>query len=429
MSVTVRTLFSGNLTTNISAGYDNFSYDNIEGSSIYSLSKLVFDLKQYFLRGNIIYMLNGNHTIKGGLHAQAYDIMPGKYSAEGFLSEVAPSQLDDDKAIETAAYAEDTWDVNGNMKINGGMRLNLFDGKREGKEKRYTDPDVRLSASYTIDETNSVKMGFNTNHQYIHKVSNTVIMSPTDIWMLSNSKIKPQSGYQVSAGYYWQTKDREYEVSGELYYKGMKNYLTYRAGSQLVMNNAIENDVVPADGRAYGLELQLRKLSGKFNGWISYTYSRTQLQQTGKGGHVAINDGKWFAADYDTPNSLKVVANYKITHRYSLSANADYSSGRPYTSPVGKFFDEGQHTFVAVYSERNACRMPHYFRMDMSFNIEPNHKLTQKAHGWFTLGVYNILGRKNAYSIFSRGDMYDIKTYKLSIFGAPIPFVTYNIKF
>lgn len=428
-SAEVKTYLNENLSTSIIAGYDHFDYLNEENSSVYSSAKLTFDLDQYFLKGNMTYKLGDQHTLKAGIQSLVYNIMPGKYTPTGKYSKVTASQLDDDKGVESAVYAEDVWAIIPELKVNGGVRLNLFNGLREGKEETYINPDVRLSVSYTLDENSSVKAGFSTNHQYIHKVSNTVIMSPTDTWILSNDKIKPQGGYQVSGGYYKQTADKTYELSAEVYYKGMKNYLTYRSGSKLIMNNEIEEDVAPAKGRAYGIELQLKKLYGDFNGWVSYTFSRTQLQQKGDKNVYAINNGEWFPAEYDTPHTLKVAANYKFTHRYSVSVNADYSTGRPFTAPIGTFYDEAQGMVVALYSDRNNYRMPDYFRVDLSFNVEPSHKLTRRTRSWFSLGVYNLLGRKNAYSIYSKGGSGHIDTYKLAIFGAPIPFISYNIKF
>ncbi|MCQ2227005.1 MAG: TonB-dependent receptor plug domain-containing protein [Bacteroidales bacterium] len=428
-SAEFKSYFTDDLTTSIIAGYDHFDYHNVEKRSAFSEAELTFNLDQFFLKGNLTRQLGSSHSLKAGVQALAYKIMPGRYMPKGSYSEVIGLQLDDDKGVESAIYCEDVWNISPELKVNGGVRLNMFNGLKDGKEKTYVNPDVRVSASYTMNENSSVKAGFNTSHQYIHKVSNTVIMSPTDTWLLSNEKIKPQAGYQISGGYYFQTSDKTYELSAEAYYKGMNNYLTYRAGSQLVMNEAIEKDVAPATGRAFGIELQLKKLYGKFNGWISYTYSRTQLQQKGNNEVMAINDGEWFSADYDTPHSLKIAANYKFTHRYSISVNADYSTGRPFTAPIGTFYDEMQDQTVALYSDRNNYRMPDYFRVDLSLNVEPSHKLTRKTRSWFSFGVYNLLGRKNAYSIYSEGGHGDITTYKLSIFGAPIPFVSYNIKF
>jgi len=419
------------LQSNVLAAYDHYDYYNDDTDSPTSAARLSFNLDQYTLRSSLTYQLNDDHSLMGGVQGQMYQLMPGKYEPIGVRSNIIGRQLKDDKAIESAAYVEDTWTINDAFKVNGGVRLNLFNGQKEGMEQTYFSPDIRLSGSWSINENQSVKTGFNTLHQYIHKVSNTVIMSPTDNWLLSNSEIKPQSGWQVSGGYYWRSEDMVYEFSAETYYKGMDNYLTYRSAAQLTMNEQLEKDVIGVEGRAYGLELQIRKLSGRFNGWLSYTYSRTQLRQgeLANGGASLINDGEWFSADYDVPHTVKFSGNYKFTRRYSTSLNADYSTGRPFTGPVAEFYNASQNTIVPVYSERNGCRMPYYFRVDWSFNIEPSHHLTAKTHRWFTLGVYNLMGRRNAYSIYYESLGSSIQGYKLSIFGAPIPYITYNIKF
>lgn len=420
-SAELRSRFGERLTTNITAGFDHYDYANDNNEFHYSAARLSFDLNQYFVKGLATYQLNDAHTLNAGLQAQVYQIMPGRYQPLGEESYVVDRQLADDNAIESALWAEDSWALTDQLKLTGGLRLNMF---------KSIDPDLRFSASYKLTDNQSIKAGFNTLHQYIHKVSNTVIMSPTDTWVLSNSKIKPQSGWQASAGYYWQSDNMTYEFSAEAYYKGMDHYLTYRSAAQLMMNEELSNEVVGTQGRAYGLELQIRKLYGKFNGWLSYTYARTQLRQQGdRATQFLINEGKWFSGDYDCPHEVKLVSNYKFTRRYSTSLNANYSSGRPFTAPVAQFYNEEQHTIMPVYSERNACRMPYYLRLDWSFNIEPSHHLTNLTHSWFTIGVYNLLGRRNAYSIYYLTDSWHIQGYRLSIFGAPIPYINYNIKF
>lgn len=420
-STELRSRFGDRLSTNVSAGFDHYDYANDETEQHYSAARLSFDLNQYFLKAAATYELTDAHSLNFGLQGNYYHIMPGKYEPLGSESYIVTRQLADDNALESALWAEDTWKMSDRLKLTGGVRLNLFTS---------LDPDLRLSASYQFNDNQSVKAGFNTLHQYIHKVSNTVIMSPTDTWVLSNDKIKPQSGWQASAGYYWQSDDMTYEFSAETYYKGMDHYLTYRSGAQLMMNEQLSKDVVGTQGHAYGLELQIRKLYGKFNGWLSYTYARTQLRQQGNADTQSlINRGKWFSGDYDCPHEVKLVSNYKFTRRYSTSLNANYSSGRPFTAPVAQFYNEETNTVIPVYSERNACRMPYYLRLDWSFNIEPSHHLTNLTHSWFTIGVYNLLGRRNAYSIYYLSNGSNIQGYRLSIFGAPIPYINYNIKF
>lgn len=428
-SAEVRSHFGERLSTTVMAGYDHYDYANDDTELHYSAARLSFDLNQYFVKGIADYQLNDEHALNMGVQSQLYHIMPGSYQPLGEDSEIRGRRLANDNALESALWLEDTWTLSPELKLTGGLRLNLFNSLNAEHPLHSINPDLRISANYTLSDNASLKAGFNTLHQYLHKVSNTVIMSPTDTWVLSNSKIKPQSGWQLSAGYYLQSDNKVYELSAEAYYKGMNNYQTYRNAAILVMNDELERDVVGTRGRAYGLELQLRKLYGRLNGWLSYTYSRTQLRQTHSDYQVPINDGRWFAADYDAPHDVKLVGNFKFTRRYSTSLNVDYSTGRPFTAPVAQMPTEDGYDVIPIYSDRNTMRMPDYFRVDWSFNIEPSHHLTALTHSWFTIGVYNVLGRRNAYSVYFETEGNEIKGHQLSIFGAPIPYVNYNVRF
>lgn len=429
-SFELKSRYNDRVSSTITAGFDHYDYFNDETESPYEAARLTFAINQYFFKGSVSYRINDSHQLQMGLQTQLYDVNPGTYGPAGNESFIAQKQLDKEQALESALYVEDQWTITPQLKLTGGLRYTMFNAMQEGKKHTYQAPEFRLSASYNITEDQSVKLGFNTMHQYIHKVSNTSIMSPTDTWTLSSSLIKPQDGYQIAAGYYYQTENHKYEVSVEAYYKQMRNYLTYRSAGQLIMNPNLEKDVLATRGRAYGIELQLRKPIGKLNGWISYSYSRTQLkQQDLDNAQSVINGGDWFSAEYDRPHELKFVGNYKFTQRFSLSVNADYSTGRPTTIPVGQYYDSQQNRLIPFYSDRNSYRLPDYFRMDASFNIEPSHHLTLLTHSWFSIGVYNLLGRRNAYSVYYQAQKGGIQGYKLSIFGAPIPFVSYNIKF
>jgi len=441
--------YGENATSSVSVGYDRYGYQNDDTKYAFYEARLSFHLSDYFLKSRLSYKLGENNTLSAGLQSQYYDVMPGEYSPlpqkhdDLFIYASSSSyydpneeytliqhtKLDKNNALESALFAEDVWDLTDKLKLTAGVRVNVFNSFKKDMKKMYVNPDVRLAANYALTDNMSVKVGFNTLHQYIHKVSNTVIMSPTDTWTLSSSAIKPQSGYQISGGWYAQTEDRKYEFSIEAYYKGISNYLTYRSAAQLVMNNQLEKDVTTAKGKAYGVELQLRKLYGKLNGWISYCYSRTLLKHNDPNMTMLINGGEWYAADHDRPHEVKFVGNYKFSERFSVSLNADYSTGRPFTAPIGKFYDTSSGNILPYYSDRNALRMPDYFRMDCSLNIEPSHHLTNLFKSWFSIGVYNMLGRKNVYSIYFDADAAGISGHKLSIFGAPIPFVSYNIKF
>ncbi len=258
-------------------------------------------------------------------------------------------------------------------------------------------------------------------------LSNTISVTPTNTWKLSDPTIKPQTADQVSLGFYKNIKNNSIEASVEVYYKKIKNIVDYKIGSELLLNENIEMDVVQGQGKAYGAEFLLRKKTGKLNGWVSYTYSRTFIQMNSSVESESVNNGEYFPANYDKPHDFNLVSNYRVTRRYSMSFNFVYSTGRPMTYPVG-LYNLG-NGYRIHYSDRNAYRIPDYIRLDLGFNIEGNHKVKKLAHSFWSISIYNVLGRDNPYSIFFTSKDEEIKAYKLSVFGAPIPTVTYNFTF
>jgi hypothetical protein len=257
-------------------------------------------------------------------------------------------------------------------------------------------------------------------------LTNNAAIAPTDIWKLSDPNIRPQWGDQVSIGYYRNIKVDKYEFSVEAYHRNMKNLIDFRSGASLILNNAIEQSVLRTDGRAYGAEFLLRKNTGKLNGWISYTYSRSLLRTAQDEMAEKINDGEWYPNNFDQPHNAVLVGNYALSKRFSTSINANYSTGRPITLPVAKFNYGGSER--VYFSDRNAYRIPDYFRIDFSINIEGNHKVRKLAHSSWSIGVYNLLGRRNPYSVYFTPVNGVLQGYQLSIFAEPIPFITYNFR-
>jgi hypothetical protein len=293
--------------------------------------------------------------------------------------------------------------------------------------KTYMGPEFRLSARYSLSHNTSIKASANSLRQYIHMLTNTTTISPTDVWKLSDPNLQPQLGTQVALGLYKNFKNNTIETSAELYYKWFSHYLDYRSGAVLVMNHHIETDVINTKGRAYGIELLVKKATGKMNGWVSYNYSRSLLQQDDPFAAEKINNGAEYPSNFDQPHNFTFIGNYKFTHRFSVSFNATYSTGRPITLPIAAYDYAG--SVRVLYSERNAYRIPDYFRTDFSMNLEGNHKVHQNTHNSWTLGIYNVTGRKNAYSVYYISQNGNIRGYKLSIFGSAIPFLTYNVRF
>uniref|UniRef100_UPI0032EFC7CE TonB-dependent receptor plug domain-containing protein n=2 Tax=Bacteroides TaxID=816 RepID=UPI0032EFC7CE len=450
-----RSIFSEKLTANFSFGYDHYDYRNDESVEEAAAARLSFAINQWFGKADFSYKLDNNHTLNFGLMSQFYNINSGTYEPLYESSLVKWDQLQKDKALESAIYIGDQWEITPKLSVNAGIRYSMFNllGPRTyytyqdgmlpssttvvdsvsvggGKVvKTYQGPEFRLSARYAFNDDFSVKAGFNTMRQYIHKVSNTTIMSPTDTWKLSDTNIKPQNGWQLAAGAYYNTPGQVLELSVEGYYKKLNDYLDYRSSARLIMNHHLETDVINTEGYAYGVEFQVKKPSGKLNGWASYTYSRTFLRQNDPRIARPVNGGDWYPTEYDKPHDFKLVGNYKFTRRYSVSFNMDYSTGRPTTIPAGQYYDQGLQSMQVYYTDRNSYRVPDYFRLDLAFNIEPSHHLTLLTHSSISFGVYNLTGRKNVYSIYYVSENGSVQGYKMSIFGAPIPFITYNIKF
>ena len=447
-------IINNKLLSSFGVGYDHYDYQTMDKKDPMAAYKLSFGINQLFAKADFVYVQD-DHKIDFGFKTILYDINGGVYDPEGEESMVKPDKIQKEKALETAFYIGDQWDITSKLSVNAGLRYSIFNalGPRtyykynpdllpyessitdtvtvNGNKvlKTYHGPELRLSARYMVNDNFSVKAGFNSMRQYIHKLSNTVIMSPTDTWKLSDANIKPQQGWQTAAGLYYNFPGKEWETSLEAYYKKMNDYLDYRSGARLLMNHHVETDVINTEGHAYGVELSLKKTAGKLNGWASYSYSRTFLRQSDKMILNPINNGDWYPADYDKPHDIKMVGNYKLSQRFSFSLNVDYSTGRPTTVPAGKYFSQTLNSVQVFYTDRNSFRIPDYFRMDASFNIEPSHKLTLLTHSSISFGVYNLTGRANVYSIYFVSEEGRIKGYQMSIFARPIPFVTYNIKF
>lgn len=447
-------LFNDNFRMTATTGYDHYDYTTKNWQNDYNAYQMGYDINQYYLKLDFNHSQLQKHRIDWGMNAIMYDINPGDIKPYGTGSFYVPRTLQKEKALEAVLYLNEEWEITPKLTANIGARYSLFNafGKRtintykegelpstlnvtgteskDGNLKTYHGPEFRLGLRYAFTDDFSVKAGFNTMRQYIHKVSNTMVMSPTDTWKLSDMFIEPQTGMQYSLGFYKNLMDDQLEASIESYYKSMDNYLDYRSGAQLLMNDHLETEVLPTEGRAYGVEFMLKRPKGKLNGWISYTYSKTELQQNDPRIAKPVNKGKWYPAEYDKPHDIKLVGNYQFTQRYSTSLNVDYSTGRPQTMPVSQYYSNTIGATSFVFSERNGVRIPDYFRVDLSFNIKPTHRLNAKTYTFFTIGVYNLTGRKNIYSIYFQNEGKEgMKGYRMSIFGAPIPYASFNVKF
>ena len=444
--------FSNKLFGVIAGGWDSYNYAISSRENPVNAYRFHFDITQLDLKTDFTYYLSSKHTISFGLSSIHYKIDPGSNEPLGAASETTNITIPAERALESALYVGDKYDITSALSVSLGLRYSIYNYLGPQLIRQYTPgvaripgnvtdstyhgngiintyggPEIRASVRYIINDDLSVKASYNTLRQYINLLSNTTAVSPTDIWKLSDPNIKPQTGNQISLGLYKNFNSNTIETSIEGYYKYLNNYLDYRSGATLVLNPHIETDVVETKGKAYGIEFLIKKNTGQLNGWISYTYSRTFLKQNDPGGGIPINGGSYYPANYDKPHALNLIGNYRFTHRYSFSVNTVYSTGRPITYPIGEYYYDGAER--VLYSDRNQYRIPDYFRMDISVNLDGNHKVHQRFHNSWTFGIYNVTGHNNAYSTYFVEQGGNIQGYKLSIFANPIPFVNYNIRF
>lgn len=433
-------LFSSKLFSNTSLIFSNYNYtvESFETNDDFKITSAItdFNLKQDFQ------YFRSNHTIKFGLNVLHHQIAPSNITSSA-TSSINDTSVEERYGFENAAYISDDWKASDKLTILYGLRLtnmtllgpgtfntydaegNIAESKSYGSGavvKSYFALEPRFSASYQLNGDNSIKAAYSRNTQNIHLLNNSTSIRPTLLYVLSSNNIKPEIADQVSTGWFRNFNDNAYEFSAEIYYKWLQNQIDYKDGAQLIANQNVESQLTYGSGRAYGLELFLKKKYGDFNGWIGYTLSRVE------GKFAAINKGYYFPASQDRTHDLSVVGIYKLTNRWTISGTFVFSTGTAITYPTGKYEVGGVTTFS--YSERNGYREPANNRLDIGATLEgKEHK---NYHSSWTFSIYNLYGHWDPYAITFE----DSKTVpnatqpvQTSIFPTPIPSITWNFKF
>jgi hypothetical protein len=451
-SISWKHVFNEKLNLRIYGIYSNYQYNISSSQDTSQAFKTEYQINYKEIKAEISHLISSSHKFLYGFNSILYNMQPGKINPIA-SSSIVKKELEAEKALESALFFQDEYEVNPDLLITLGLRYsiytflgpktvfnymeglprvttNILDSIRYSNNrivKYYGGPELRLALRYKLGRTNSIKIGYNRMRQYLNMLSNTTSISPSDTWKLCDSYIKPQVGDQYSLGYYQDLFSGLLEFSSELYYKKIFNTLEYKGGAQLLLNDKIETDVISAEGKAYGIELMAKKNAGKLNGWISYAFARTFIRSKGLFKDEIINNGDYFPANYDKPNNLNIVGNYKFSRRFSISSDLTYSTGRPITYPVSKYLYNNAE--LLNYSNRNEYRIPDYFRWDLSFNVEGNLKSHKLAQSYWSFSIYNVTGRSNIYSIYFVSSGKDVQGYKMSIINQPLYTVTYNFKF
>lgn len=454
-------VFNDKLFSNLSIIYSKYDYQIILD---FIEMDWIANIKNYNLKYDFKYYLNDKIQLDFGVSGITYNLNPGEISPTSETSPINYLKLDENRAFESALYINVEHSITEKLSLQYGLRYSRFSRlggqsiasyinnkpvvynstlgiyergeiddetyyKKGETIKTFDNFEPRLGLSYQLNPTSSVKASYTKSSQYLHLLSNTVSVTPLDVWTASGTYIKPQISNQFALGYYKNLIDNQYTIEVESYYKTINNRIDYIDGASLIGNNNIETEILNGEARAYGLEVLFRKNKGKFTGWLAYTLSKSEQRTLGgQAGGPGINKGLWYNTPHDRTHDISATGSYKLNDKWTLNSNLVFQTGRPVTYPNGQYTYE--ELSIAIYSDRNENRLPSYHRLDISATYLPNKKPEARWKGEWVFGIYNVYNRKNAASIaFRQNNLTGLnEASKLSIFGI-IPSVTYNFKF
>ncbi|MDD4032299.1 MAG: TonB-dependent receptor, partial [Bacteroidales bacterium] len=433
-------VINARLFSNTSAIYSKYNYNVLVdlGGSDLSIKSSIRDwnLKQEFQ-----YLANPNSTFRFGINSIYHTIVPGSISSSD-PETIHPKEFQKRYSWENALFGSHTLTINSRLNLIYGLRFSSFsilgkgdfytlDENHEVTDtttysagqfvKTYFQIEPRISASYKISEKSSLKASYTRNTQNLHLLTNSTLSSPADRWTASSNLIQPEISDQVSLGYFRTFKDERFEFSAEAYYKRMQNQIDYRDGADPMRTEIVEKDLLYGKGRAYGIELFLKKRTGRLNGWIGYTLSRTEKRI------AEINENRWYPAKQDRTHDISLVVMYELNDKWSLSGTWVYATGNAVTFPSGKYIVDGQ--VINYYTERNGYRVPSYHRMDLGATRKL--RTTKKFSSELSFSLYNAYGRANPFMIEFRESPSDpsrSEAVKYSLFKM-IPSISYRFTF
>lgn len=447
-------IYNKKLFGNTSVIFSNYNY-KIKfggGDETFEIGSQIQDIN---LKQDFDWYINSNNTVKFGANFIHHTFKPGELETGSGIDFVL-NDIQERYSIESAAYISNEQKIGKRLILLYGLRLSNFvqigpgDIYSYDNEGSVTDTTTygnwepvanywglapRFNINFLIDEKSSIKGGYARTYQYLHLISNSTASSPTDVWLPTSNNVKPEIADQFSLGYFRNFLDNELEFSCEMYYKNLQNTIDYRDGAEVTLNPTVEGELLYGQGRAYGVEFLLKKKTGRFSGWVTYTLARSELQ------FDEINEGSWYPARQDRTHDFSIVGMYNLTDRITASATWVYYTGNAVTFPSGKYIVDGQ--VVNYYTERNGYRMPDYHRLDLGLTIHSKNTKTvvdpesgeekevdRKWHSSWNISCYNAYARENAYSIYFRENEVTGQTeaVQISLFKA-IPSITYNFNF
>ncbi len=381
-----------------------------------------------------------------GIEALHYTVSPGDQQPFGNQSVVNVRKLEKEYGLEMGVFSQAEWNPSIPLTLIGGLRLNYFanlgpktvyryngtpsigtlvDSTRFGKNEasaRYWAFEPRFSLRYRLTAQDAVKAGYSRTSQFVNQIFNTDTPTPSSQYQLSTRYIPPFRAHNLAAGYFRNSKDNIWEMSGELFYRAIDQLWDYRDFARLIANDKLETEIRTGIGRAYGLELSAKTTRPLLNGQVGYTYSRAQRKVQG------INKGRWYASNFDKPHILNLIVNYQPNQRNTVTFNFTYSTGRPTTAPLSSYrFDN--NIIVPIYTPRNQARIPDYHRLDVAYTIGRGYNKKNTLKTSWNISVYNVYARRNAFSVFfTQSPDLRPQANRLAILGTIFPALTLNIE-
>lgn len=431
-------IFNEKSLSTTSVSYTDYTYN--VGVDLTTGLKVASHIRDINLNQEFNIFPNKRNSIKAGFTSIYHRVVPGDLRSKD------PTRLKVNPYMhrnswENAVFANNSMKLNDKLEINYGLRLSSFSvlggsdyykienhvitdtiKTKSGRfYKTYFNIEPRLSVAYQLDGKSSVKAAYARSSQHLHLLSTSNLSSPTDRWIANTDFIKPEISHQISLGYFRNFSDNMFEFSTEIYYKDLRNQIDYKDGADVRAREVIETELLFGKGRAYGIELFLKKKYGRFNGWVGYTLARSEKKID------QINNGEWYVANQDRTHDLSVVGIYDLNKKWTLSATWVFATGSPMTFPSGKYFVDG-HT-IYYYGERNKYRTPSFHRLDLGAIC--TLKKTKRYTSELAFGLYNAYGRKNAYMFGFRqnkNNMNISESYKIYLFSV-VPSISWNFKF
>jgi len=404
----------------------NRSDDIIGEIKNHNLNSFNSRIKETTLKIDFDYYLNAKSALTYGFWYSHYQFVPREIILQNTRSSQDIKNKIQSKNASTGGYASIKNQIGDHLQSQIGIRQVLF--KTETKTFIKTEPRLRFSLD--LMKNSQISLSYSRMNQFINQVQSTGLGIPTDLWFPTDSDFNPQQSDQISLGYSRPIKEN-YELKVEAYVKKMKNILAYQEGAGIFATGEQDAEfklpdiVASGDGISGGLELLLKKSTGKLNGWLSGTVSRTVYR------FPLLNEGKPFFPVQDRRFDITLVSNYTFNKKTRLSAVWFYTSGNVLAAPIGvtemyHFYEQIFPTFVAAYGNRNAYRSDPFHRLDVTLSrTKEKKKYTQT----WEFGIYNAYFRKNPlyYSLQSEnkpgGSIITLKRiYLLPV----IPFVSYN---